>query len=135
MKALAPVSDLPWKEELYTPPSGPSSSSSNGTTRGTSTSPSSTIATAPEGVVSVEELDAQLNAEVVASCSTCRNHPRTVALGDRWLARNLDGSLDLDLKSLHKIARNIHHYTPSIDTLRRHFESCRSEDYARLKVL
>lgn len=129
-KASAPVLVLPWKEETYTPPSAPSSPSLSESTPGTSGNPYASTDNAP----SVAEMDAQLDAEAVEACAVCRSHPNTVALADRWLARNLDGSLELDLKSLYKIVRSIHRFTPSIDTLRKHLKTCRSEDYARLRA-
>lgn len=68
------------------------------------------------------------------SCKTCSQYPKVVALLDRWIERRLDLTTYVTLKAVWKFARKLHNYQLSVDSLRRHLQNCRTENYEKVRV-
>lgn len=138
-KASAPASDVDFTtKDLRIPLQRPSSQSSNGLHLDTFSIPIMSIAPVEDvNTAQPPSADDLLNSiNTGMSCPTCEKHPKVVELADRWMERRLDGSLGakVTLKAVHTIARSVHRYPLSVDSLRRHLGNCRAETYEKVKL-
>ena len=139
MKASAPELVGTWRTlDNRIPSQRSSSSQSSASTLATSKTPSQSTEPATAPVAATASLDAILESamtEPTTRCSLCRKFPSVVALLDRWMERRIAGELlDLDLKALYKTAKKLNPNLPAIDTLRRHCQNCRTENYEKVRA-